>query len=179
TTVIATLYRLGGGEPWEATAELPLGRPIRGARTYVLDRRLEPLPPGVAGELAIGGAGVARGYLGQAAMTAGRLAPDPSGPAGGRLYRTGDLARQRPDGVLEFLGRIDHQVKLRGFRIEPGEIELALASQGDVMDAVVVLREGLPGGRGLVAYVVPEPGSAPSPAALREALEARLPAYMV
>ncbi|MDP9120741.1 MAG: amino acid adenylation domain-containing protein, partial [Acidobacteriota bacterium] len=178
TTVIATLWRLGR-EPWDATVDLPLGRPIRGARTYILDRQLQPLPPGVPGELAIGGAGLARGYLGQPAMTAERFVPDPFGEAGGRLYRTGDLARHRPDGELDFLGRIDHQVKLRGFRVEPGEIELALASHAEVAEAVVVLREGLPGGRGLVAYVVPEAGAQPIGTALREGLRAKLPAYMV
>ncbi|MDP9120054.1 MAG: amino acid adenylation domain-containing protein, partial [Acidobacteriota bacterium] len=178
TSVIATLWRLGR-EPWDATVDLPLGRPIRGARIHILDRLLGPLPPGVPGELAIGGAGLARGYLGEPAMTAERFVPDPFGEAGGRLYRTGDLARHRPDGVLDFLGRIDHQVKLRGFRIEPGEIELALASHAEVAEAVVVLRDGLPGGRGLVAYVVPEPGAHPTGPALREGLRAKLPAYMV
>ncbi|MDP9121717.1 MAG: amino acid adenylation domain-containing protein, partial [Acidobacteriota bacterium] len=178
TTVIATLYRLGR-EPWDATVDLPLGRPIPGARTHILDRQLEPLPPGVPGEVAIGGAGLARGYLGEPATTAERFVPDPFGEAGGRLYRTGDLARHRPDGVLEFLGRIDHQVKLRGFRIEPGEIELALVSQGAVAEAAVVLREGLAGGHGLVAYAVPEPGAHPTGTALRQGLRAKLPAYMV
>ncbi|HEY2739430.1 MAG TPA: amino acid adenylation domain-containing protein, partial [Thermoanaerobaculia bacterium] len=131
TTVIATSYRLGN-EPWDATADLPLGRPLRGARTYILDRQFEPLPPGVPGELVIGGAGLARGYLGEPAMTAERFVPDPFSASGQRLYRTGDLARQRPDGAFEFLGRIDHQVKLRGFRIEPGEIEQALVGHAEV-----------------------------------------------
>nr|MDP9122323.1 amino acid adenylation domain-containing protein [Acidobacteriota bacterium] len=178
TTVIATLWRLGR-EPWDARVDLPLGRPIRGARTYLLDRQLEPLPPGVPGEVAIGGSGLARGYLGEPAMTAERFVPDPFGETGERLYRTGDLGRHRPDGALEFLGRIDHQVKLRGFRIEPGEIELVLANFAEVAAAVVVLREGLSGGRGLVAYVVPEPGADLSGMALREGLRAKLPAYMV
>ena len=141
----------GGGLPPS------IGRPVDGAAVHVLDGSLGLSPAGVPGELAIGGAGLARGYLGRPDLTAERFVPDPFSPAGGRLYRTGDRVRQRPDGSLDFLGRLDHQVKLRGFRIELGEIEGSLARHPEVAEVVVVLREG--DGEGadprLVAYVVP------------------------
>ena len=156
-----------------------IGRPIAGTRAQVLDRALQPVPAGVAGELFLGGDGVARGYLGQPALTAERFVPDPfAARPGERLYRTGDLARRRGDGTLEFLGRIDHQVKLRGFRIEPGEIEAALQEQPGVERAMVMVREDLPGVRRLVAYLVMAPGAGPPPR-WREALRARLPDYMI
>ncbi|MCH7345999.1 amino acid adenylation domain-containing protein, partial [Pelomonas sp. CA6] len=170
-TVVASSGRLGAGEPPH------IGRPLPRTAIYLLDRHGEPVPPGVAGEIHIGGAQVARGYLNRPALSDERFVPDPfSGEAGARLYRSGDLARWRDDGTLEFLGRNDQQVKIRGLRIEPGEIEARLRAQAGVREAVVLAREDLPGDRRLVAYVS---GEGVDAAALREALGRQLPAHLV
>ncbi|HEV2150064.1 MAG TPA: amino acid adenylation domain-containing protein [Longimicrobiaceae bacterium] len=153
----------------------PIGRPLGNVRLYVCDPLGRPQPAGVPGELLIGGAGVARGYLGRAALTAERFVPDPFGAPGGRLYRTGDRVRWRADGTLEFLGRVDRQVKVRGFRIEPGEIEAVMRRQPGVRECVVAVREEAPGGARLVAYVVGEVDAE----ALRGELHRGLPEYMV
>ncbi|MFE9686821.1 amino acid adenylation domain-containing protein [Streptomyces sp. NPDC006285] len=173
-TVVATL-----SEPLGADGLVPLGRPVRGARTYVLDAWLRPVPPGVPGELYLAGAGLARGYLGRAGLTAERFVADPYGGSGERMYRSGDRARWRADGTLEFLGRADQQVKLRGFRIEPGEVEAALMAGAGVAHAVVTVREDQPGLPQLVGYAVPGPGAALTPEALRTALSGKLPAHLV
>ncbi len=147
---------------WRSIGARPpaIGRPIAGIAAYVVDGRLEPAPAGVAGELLLGGAGLARGYLGEAGATAERFLPDPfGGRPGGRLYRTGDRVRHLPEGDLEFLGRIDDQVKIRGFRVEPGEIESALRRHPAVREAAVALVDG-PAGRQLAAYVACRPDEA-------------------
>ncbi|WP_164021073.1 amino acid adenylation domain-containing protein [Pyxidicoccus trucidator] len=157
-----------------------LGGPLANVRTYVLDAHLNPAPVGVPGELYIGGAGVARGYLGRPELTAERFVPNPFSRApGARLYRTGDRARWLPDGEIEYLGRIDHQVKLRGFRIELGEIESALRQAPAVRDTLVLVREDVPGLQRLVAYVVHAAGEPPDVTALRAWLQKSLPEYMV
>jgi amino acid adenylation domain-containing protein len=157
---------------------VPIGRPIANTQIRILDARLRPVPIGVAGELCIGGIGLARGYAGRPDLTAERFVPDPCGRPGARLYRTGDLARWRPGGELEYLGRLDHQVKIRGVRIEPGEIEEALARHPDVAQAVVAARED-GGEKRLAAWVVPRPGVDLTPPVLRAFLQERLPAAMV
>ncbi|BBH13306.1 non-ribosomal peptide synthetase [Chromobacterium haemolyticum] len=156
-----------------------IGAPLPGVQVYVLDDALRPLPPGVEGELYLAGGGLARGYLGRPALSAERFVANPFGPAGSRLYRSGDLARLRADGSLDYLGRTDEQLKLRGYRIEPGEIEHLLTQQAGVSQAVVRLREDLPGIKQLVAYVVSRAGLQADGAALRAALAELLPDYMV
>ncbi|SCL70738.1 non-ribosomal peptide synthetase [Micromonospora peucetia] len=170
---------------WRCTTEalaglsrVPLGTPHPNLRLYVLDERLGLVPVGVPGELCIGGTGLARGYLGRPGLTAERFVPDPYGSPGSRLYRTGDAAAWRADGTVDFLGRLDSQVKLHGVRIELGEIETALRACPGVTDAVAAVREH-DGRRTLVGYVLPATGDAPTPARLRERLLAELPEAMV
>ncbi|MEV0260333.1 amino acid adenylation domain-containing protein [Streptomyces sp. NPDC050617] len=165
-------------------AVVPIGRPLPGMAMYVLDEELRPQPTGVPGELYVGGTGVARGYAGQPAATARQFVPDPYGPPGARLYRTGDLVRLLPDGAVDFLGRLDHQVKIRGHRIEPDEIATALCAHPDVREAAVVALDGDgPGGARLAAYVVPTDrtgdGARPDAGALAGHCAALLPDYMV
>jgi amino acid adenylation domain-containing protein len=169
TTIWSTLADVG--------EMVRIGRPVANTTVYVLDDRLRPVPIGVPGELCIGGTGVARGYHGQPDRTAERFRPDPFGPPGSRLYRTGDLVRYADDGELEFLGRLDNQVKLRGYRIEPGEIEARLLAHPRVAQAAVVVRAG-EAGPWLVAYVVAD-GRPPDVGELREHLARTLPAYML
>ncbi|MEY2612624.1 MAG: hypothetical protein RL069_1436, partial [Planctomycetota bacterium] len=157
-----------------------IGRPINNTQVYVLDFNREMLPLGVAGELYIGGDGLAQGYLGRPDLTAERFVQNPfSKDSKSKLYRTGDLCRWRNDGTLEYLGRIDHQVKLRGFRIELGEIESVLASHAEIGQCVVILREDRPGDKKLVAYFTSGQGQAPSPEQLRSHVGAALPDYMI
>jgi amino acid adenylation domain-containing protein len=160
--------------PGAVPGPVSLGRAIANTRLRVLDASLRPAPLGVAGELCVGGSGVARGYLDRPALTAERFVPDPWGEPGARAYRTGDLARHRADGELDFLGRIDHQVKVRGFRVEVGEVESVLREHPRVAEAAVVVRSEV-----LVAYVVGVEGEAPPAEALREQAVERLPGHMV
>ena len=171
---------------WHDTREgrslpgVPIGRPMANTQVYVLDRYLQPVPVGVHGDLYVGGAGLARGYLHRPELTAERFVSDPfSNEPGARLYKTGDLARYLPDGTIEYLGRIDTQVKVRGFRIELGEIEALLGHHGAVQEAVVVVREDQPDDPRLVAYVIPRQGQIPTNGELRSFLKQQLPDYMI
>jgi amino acid adenylation domain-containing protein len=164
--------------PAAAVVHMPIGRPVANTQLYVVDRELRLLPPGVAGELCVGGLGVGRGYLAEPARTAEVFAPDPFVGEGARLYRTGDLARWLPSGEIEFLGRVDFQVKVRGFRIEPGEIESVLDRHPGVYQAVVLALEH-EGEKRLVAYAVPHAGGTLEVQDLRGFVKERLPEYMV
>jgi amino acid adenylation domain-containing protein len=175
-TIYSTMYECAEGE----RRVPPVGRPIDNTRVYLLDENLRPVPVGVAGELHLGGVQLARGYQNRPDLTAERFVPDPfSGEPGARLYRTGDLARHLPGGEIEFLGRVDHQVKLRGFRVELGEVESALRRHPSVRDAAAVVREDRPGDKRLVAYVTGEGGVAAAGGELREFMKESLPDYMV
>ncbi|HEY0083940.1 MAG TPA: amino acid adenylation domain-containing protein [Pyrinomonadaceae bacterium] len=157
-----------------------IGRPIANAQVYLLDAHLQPVPPGVPGELYIGGDGLARGYLNRPELTAERFIPNSFiDQPGARLYRTGDIARYLPDGSIEYLGRVDQQVKVRGFRIELGEIEAALGAHPAVRECVVEAREESTGGKQLVAYAVAEQGQTPTSGELRAFLKNKLPDYMI
>ncbi len=177
-TVWASVHRVSE-EDGEAS-RVPIGRPVPGARIRLLDKQFNPVPPGVPGELWIGGGGVARGYVNRPAMTAERFLPDPfSDEPGARLYRTGDLAKYRPDGSIEFLGRADTQVKIRGFRIELSEIENVLLRHPLVAEAVVTVLDDQPGGPRLVAYVVPVVGRVLAQETLIKHVLGQVPDYMV
>ncbi|TXJ27362.1 MAG: amino acid adenylation domain-containing protein [Afipia sp.] len=176
TIMTPMIWKIPAGTRFEGTVA-PIGRGVGDRRIYVLDADLAPVPVGVIGEIYIGGSGLARGYLDQPELTADRFISDPFSP-GGRLYKSGDLGRWREDGIVEFAGRVDHQIKLRGFRIEPGEIEAVLRSDQRVAEAVVLLHTE--GGRSsLVAYVVPREGEALGATELRRAAMTALPDYMV
>jgi amino acid adenylation domain-containing protein len=177
-TIVATRHEVA---PEDGGArEVPIGRPIHGTTARVLDGAGEPVPPGVVGELFLGGAGVARGYLRRPGQTAERFVPDPhAGVPGARMYATGDRARRRGDGTLEFAGRVDGQVKVRGYRIEPGEVEAVLREHPDVAEAAVAAPETAPGERRLVAYVAARRGPAPSARELRDFARELLPEHMV
>jgi amino acid adenylation domain-containing protein len=183
TTVGVLIYPVPGEIPTHepAYSTTPLGRPLPRIQAYILDAHFEPVPIGVPGELYLGGAGLARGYLNRPDLTAERFVPHPFSHApGARLYRTGDLVRARSNGMIEFIGRSDEQVKLHGFRIEPGEIESMLATHSAVSQALVTVREDTHDDQRLVAYVVPTEGAAsPTPAGLRQYAQERLPDYMV
>ena len=175
TTIWSSAWRVEPGE-----GPVLIGGPIAETRLLVLDARMRPVPAGVTGELHIGGAGVARGYLGRPGLTADRFAPDPFAKSpGARVYKTGDLARWRADGALECLGRIDQQVKIRGFRVELGEIEAALMAHPAVAEAAVVARPDATGENALAGYWSARPGASAEVAELRQALREALPEYMV
>ena len=174
-TTFATFHEVGDVPKHART--VPIGRPISNTTAYVLDKYARPVPQGVPGELYLGGPGVAEGYLNRPELTRERFVEDPFGANGRRLYRTGDIVKFLPDGNIEFLGRADNQVKVRGFRIEPGEVEAVLKQHPQVASVAVVAREDEPGERQLVAYIVPRNGGRAEN--WRSFLQSKLPAYMV
>jgi acyl-coenzyme A synthetase/AMP-(fatty) acid ligase len=180
TTVAVTMCDLRADDHELKLNTVPIGRPLANVTAYLLDGSLNPVPIGAPGELYIGGPGVARGYVNRPELTTEKFIPDPfRGNRGARLYKTGDLVRYRPDGNIEFLGRVDNQIKIRGFRVELEEIELALRSQPGVSDCVVVLHEENDGDKRLLAYVVLSPSCELTISDLRHYLKSKLPSYMV
>ncbi|MFE7610156.1 amino acid adenylation domain-containing protein [Streptomyces celluloflavus] len=179
TTVHVTRLPLDAGSAGRSAGRGVIGSPIPDLAARVLDGGLRPVPEGITGELYVAGPGLARGYLGRPALTAGRFVADPYGPPGSRMYRTGDLVRLRADGSMEYAGRSDQQVKIRGFRIELGEIESVLHGHPELASAAVAVHRDQAGHRRLVGYAVPAPGSTPDPRALREHAARALPDYMV
>ena len=180
TTITSTVYEAGGNSEILTSESMPIGRPIANAEAYVLDMELEPVPIGVHGELYLGGECLARGYLGEPALTAERFVPHPfSQTAGARLYRSGDVVRYLPHGNLEFIRRIDLQLKVRGFRVEPREIEAALATHASVREVLVDAREDQAVMTRLAAYVVTGGEHVPATAELHRHLKERLPEYMI
>ncbi|WP_284332129.1 non-ribosomal peptide synthetase, partial [Dyella flagellata] len=177
TTTFATNYAMRA--PCRLGANVPIGSPLDNTQLYVLDASLRLVPPGVAGELYIGGEGLARGYHNRPALSAERFVANPHGAPGGRMYRTSDMVRWRTDGNLEFIGRADNQVKIRGFRVELGEIETCLLNFPSVAQAAVVVREDQPGNKQLVGYVVSTQDQSIDAASLRRALAEHLPEYML
>src|SRR5204862_1675569 len=177
TTVESTTHQLADADLTAGTN--PVGHPFAGITTFLLDRAGQLVPFGVPGEVHLGGHGIARGYLNRPALTAERFVPDPFGPPGSRLYRSGDLAVRHADGSLEIWGRIDDQLKIRGYRVEPAEITAVLATHPDIHDVVVIAREDVPGDKYLVAYLVPAAQRSPDPADLAEWCVDRLPAHLI
>ncbi len=181
-TDVSSFYRLRDYERYAKTS-VPIGKPIANSQVYILDEQLEPVPFGTSGEICIAGDGVGKGYINDAEMTAAKFVPDPfGGGPDARLYRTGDVGRFLPDWNLEFVGRVDHQVKLRGYRIDLGDIEAALRQNPAVKEAVVLNRQDAAGDQRLSAYVVFRPDAAPearTPLQLRAFLKDRLPKYML
>ena len=178
THVVSWFTLQGYPENWPELP--PIGKPIADTQIHILDKRLQPVPIGVIGEIHIGGLSLARGYVGDPQHTSEKFIPNPfSREKGARLYKTGDLARYLPDGNIQFLGRVDHQVKIRGYRIELGEIEAVLSRHQGIKDVVVSVSEETSGDKRLVAYVIPKEGKTPQNNELNEFLKKNLPEYMI